>query len=101
MSEDKTGPVFAIPFDKAQDLANQIDALKTNDPDLLDLAGYLHTFDKGFALICVAKEDFIMWPGGPDIRDFQLGGRGAVVNVIIGDHVVSNEGSEDTEGDTR
>lgn len=90
MSE-KTGPTFVIPCDKAQDLAKQIGALQTDDQELISLAKYLRGFHKGFALICVAEEDFILWPGGPDIRAFQLGGIEAKTTIIREDGVFSND----------
>lgn len=82
MAEGKTGKVFAIPCNRCRDLAEKIDALKTDDPELLDLAMHLHGQRKGFFLICVASEDYELWPGGEDIRDYQLGGRKNSVTVL-------------------
>lgn len=91
MSEGKTGPTFVITCDRAQDLARQIDELKTKDQDLLDLANALRRVHKGFFLMCVAPEDFILWPDGPDIRDFQLGAWNSKVTVFVGDGEYSNQ----------
>jgi len=78
----KSGPVYLIPCDRCQDLANQIDALETTDQELLDLGQFLRRYTKGFAKICVAEEDNILWEGGPDIRDYQFG-RGKVEVTLI------------------
>lgn len=91
MSETKTGPVFMIGCGDAQDLAKQIDELGTDDQELIGLANHLRTFHKGFAMICVAEEDFILWPGGPDIRDIQFGGRTSVSTAITREGTFSNQ----------
>ena len=88
----KTGPVLAISCNQCQELAKQIDAIGTHDEELIGLANHLRTFRRGFATVCVAEEDFILWPGGPDIRDFQIGGGKGNVTVIIGDEEFSNNG---------
>jgi len=87
----KTGPVFIIPCHRAQDLAERIDGYAEKDVELIQFAAYLRTFTKGFAQVCVAEEDFILWLGGPDIRDFQLGGRDSKTTLIREDGVFTND----------
>lgn len=87
----KTGPVFLIPVDRAKVLIELIDELGVDDRDLIGLRNHLSDFTGPFALVCVAEEDFVLWPDGPDIRDYQLGGRDSKVTIIHGDEVYSND----------
>lgn len=87
----KTGVTLAIPCHRAQDLVQLIDDFETQDADLRNLADYLRQFRKGLALICVAPEDFVLWPDGPDVRDFQIGGRNTRTVIVHGENVYSND----------
>ena len=91
----KTGPTFAIPCDRAKVLAGLIEKMDPPDPECLGLVEHMRhdtmEFTQGFSLVCVAEEDFTLWPGGPDIRDYQIGGRGVKVSVIVGGKIYSND----------
>lgn len=87
----KTGPTYLIPRDRARNLAKQIDTLRTDDVDLIALADHLRNFDQPLFYICVAEEDSVLWPGGPDIRTLQLGEGKNVVELVLGDELFSNQ----------
>lgn len=91
MAEKKTGPTFVIPSDKVREIVQKIDELNTEDPELIKLADHLRHFNKPFFLICVAPEDYVLWPDGPDIRDYQLGGRETEVTIVREEGVFSNK----------
>lgn len=78
----KTGKVFAIPCDRCLDLANKIKESGSTDAELLDLEKHLRRQTKGFFQICVSPEDYELWPGGEDIRDYTFGGRENPMEVI-------------------
>lgn len=82
--KQKSGPVFLIDCGKCQELADMIDAYKESDPDLRHLGHALRSQERGFFQISVAREDFVLWPGGPDVRDFQFGGRDPIPVMIMG-----------------
>lgn len=102
----KTRPTYVLPCNRCLDLANAISSRSVTDEELIafknesypnelkDFERYLRTFTRGFAQICVAEEDNILWPDGPDIREYQFGGGKIEVSVI-------NLGGPDTVRRTR
>lgn len=89
-----------IPCDRAADLSTLIMASDhATEDDFVGLVAHLREstsfYSKGFAVVCFAPEDYVLWPGGPDIRDYQIVANGNEMIVVTDEGTFSNLIQED------
>lgn len=97
----KSGQVFMIPCNRAKDLSDRIEKEAPRDdlglPTLefrqlqRAMSDTTHGFTKGFFLISVAPEDYIMWPDGADIRNYQIVDPSVKFTIMTPQGVFSNQ----------
>lgn len=89
----KGGSVYMIPCNKCQELAQLIEEHKGqpyHDLELDNLATALRQQTKGFFPMSASPEDLVLWPGGPNLSDFQFGGGKTKVTLVRGNEVYDN-----------